>query len=79
MTISRIANLATNTQLINFLLRAQKRMMDTEVQISSEKVSQDYAGISLDAERLINIENDALILGRYKRNNERGILAVQLN
>ncbi len=70
MTISRIANLATNTQLINFLLRAQKRMMDTEVQISSEKVSQDYAGISLDAERLINIENDALILGRYKRNNE---------
>ena len=70
MTISRISNLATNTQLINFLLRAQKRMMDTEVQISSEKVSQNYAGVSLDAERLINIENNALILGRYKRNNE---------
>ncbi len=70
MTISRIANFATNTQLINFLLRSQKRMMDTQVQISSEKVSQNYAGISLKSERLINIENNTLFLDRYITNNE---------
>lgn len=67
--MTRIANLASNTQLVNLLLRTQKRMQDTQVQIASEKVSQTYKGIADEAERLVNIENDTTMLDRYATNN----------
>ncbi len=67
--MTRIANLASNTQLVNLLLRTQKRMQDAQVQIASEKVSQTYKGIATDAERLVNIENDTTLLNRYATNN----------
>ncbi len=67
--MTRIANFASNTQMVNLLLRTQKRLQDTQVQIASEKVSQDYQGIAADAERLVNIENDTTLLNRYATNN----------
>ncbi|HER26138.1 MAG TPA: hypothetical protein ENI69_03420, partial [Rhodospirillales bacterium] len=67
--MTRIANFASNTQMVTLLLRTQKRMQDAQVQIASEKVSQDYKGIANDAERLVNIENDTTMLDRYATNN----------
>jgi len=67
---SRIAHLAANNQLVGYLLRTQSRLHDTEVQIATEKVSQDYAGINRDSEHLINIEATRSNLQRFTQNND---------
>lgn len=69
--MTRISSAAVNTQLINRLLQTQERMFDLQAQVSSEKKSQDYAGIALDTQRLLNIENSRDRLERYIRNNEQ--------
>ena len=69
--MTRISSAAVNTQLVNRLLQTQERMFDLQAQVNSEKKSQDYAGISLDTQRLLNIENSRDRLERYIRNNEQ--------
>ena len=69
MATERIANLAASNSLLNYVLRVQKRVHDGEVQVASEKVSQDYAGISRDSQYLVNIENTRDALQRYVHNN----------
>ncbi|MCH8835798.1 MAG: hypothetical protein IH925_07605 [Proteobacteria bacterium] len=67
--MTRIASLAANNQLVQLLLRTQSRLQDNEVQVASEKISQDYKGIALDSERLVNLENTRNALSRYVDNN----------
>lgn len=67
--MTRIASLAANNQLVQLLLRTQSRLQDNEVQVASEKISQDYKGIALDSERLVNLENTRNALTRYVDNN----------
>jgi flagellin-like hook-associated protein FlgL len=74
--VSRISTLASNTQLVNILLATQKRLRESEVQVSSEKVSETYLGLARDAERLIGLENKSVLLERFKRNNEIAQLKV---
>lgn len=69
--MTRISSAAVNTQLVNRLLQTQERMFDLQAQVNSEKKSQDYAGISLDTQRLLNIENSRDRLERYIRNNDQ--------
>ena len=69
MATERIANLAASNSLLNYVLRVQKRVHDGEVQIASEKVSQNYAGISQDSQYLVNIENARDALQQYAHNN----------
>jgi flagellar hook-associated protein 3 FlgL len=69
--MTRISSAAVNTQLVNRLLQTQERMFDLQAQVNSEKKSQDYAGISLDTQRLLNIENSRDRLQRYIRNNDQ--------
>jgi flagellin-like hook-associated protein FlgL len=70
MTITRISNLASNNQLVSLLLKTQARLQNTQIQVGSEKKSQDYGGLGSEAERLVSIENQTKMLERYKRNNE---------
>lgn len=69
--MTRISSAAANTQLVNRILLTQQRLFDLQGQVSSEKKSQDYAGIALDSQRLLNIENSRDRLERYIRNNEQ--------
>ena len=69
--MTRISSAAVNTQLINRILQTQQRLFDLQGQVSSEKKSQDYAGIALDSQRLLNIENSRDRLERYIRNNDQ--------
>ncbi|MGH6660811.1 MAG: flagellin, partial [Rhodospirillales bacterium] len=69
--MTRISSLASNTALVNQLLRTQARLFDLQTQVSSEKVSQDYTGIALDSQRLINIENSRDSLKRFVDNNNQ--------
>jgi len=69
--MSRISTLAANTLLLNQTLRTQQRVFDGQVAISSEKKSQDYTGIFIDAQRLVNTENTRDLLSRFITNNEQ--------
>ncbi|MGB0670211.1 MAG: hypothetical protein ACPGNT_01835, partial [Rhodospirillales bacterium] len=70
INISRIANLAANTRINSYFLRTQERIYDQQIQMSSEKVSQNYMGIDDEAERLVNLENATRIYTKYKESNE---------
>lgn len=67
--MSRISSSASNTTLINQLLRTQARLFDLETQVSSQKKSQDYLGISVNSQRLLNLENTKSQLERFINNN----------
>ncbi|MCH7487429.1 MAG: hypothetical protein IIC04_10625, partial [Proteobacteria bacterium] len=68
--MSRIASLAANNQLVNILLSTQRRLQETQVQLSSGKVSQTYDGIALGSERMVNLENTQGVLERFISNND---------
>lgn len=67
--MSRISNFSSNTTLVNQLLRTQDRLFDLETQVSSQKKSQDYLGISVNSQRLLNLENTKSQLDRFINNN----------
>lgn len=67
--MSRISNFSSNTTLVNQLLRTQGRLFDLETQVSSQKKSQDYLGISVNSQRLLNLENTKSQLDRFINNN----------
>jgi len=68
--MSRVADLASTNELLSFLFKTQRRLQEAEVQVASEKKSQDYAGISTQAQRLLNMENTRDQLERFVTNNE---------
>lgn len=67
---TRIASLAANNHLLSFMFSTQQRLKDLEIQVASEKVSQDYAGISNQSQRLLDLENKRDVLERFNTNNE---------
>ncbi len=67
--MSRISSFSSNTTLINQLLRTQERLFDLETQVTSEKKSQDYLGIAVNSQRLVNLENTKSQLERFINNN----------
>lgn len=69
--MTRISSAAVNTQLISRLLQTQRSIFDLQGQVNTQKKSQDYAGIALETQRLLNIENSRDRLQRYIRNNEQ--------
>ena len=68
--MERISNFAASNSVLGVLFRTQQRLHDLEVQVTSEKVSQDYTGIARQTGYLLNIENSRDILERFARNNE---------
>lgn len=76
--MTRIASLAANEALIGRILETQKRLFETQVQVSSEKNSQTYSGIAFDAERLVNFENTAAQLARFVQNNQTANLRLDI-
>lgn len=68
--MSRIADAAANTALIQRMLLTQQDMRDANYQVSSGKKSRDYAGIALDSQRLVNLENARDLTDRFIANNQ---------
>lgn len=77
MTITRLANAAATNQLVNRLLSQQRKINELQVQLSTDKVSQNYAGIAKESERLVGLENTTSLLERFSRNNE--LMDMRLN
>ena len=76
--MSRTANLASSTNLLNILQNTQRRVNNFQIQIATEKKSQTYSGISQDSERLVRIENQVTLLNRFKKTNELMDLRLSL-
>jgi flagellar hook-associated protein 3 FlgL len=76
-TMSRISTFASNTLLIQRIFRTQQRVMDGQIQVSSEKKSQVYQGIANASGRLLSYEHTRDLLARYTENNQQ--MDVRLN
>jgi flagellar hook-associated protein 3 FlgL len=68
--MTRIADQASVNTVIARMLDTQARLNDLQVQLSSEKKSQDYQGIARDSERLVKFENSRDSLQAFIVNNE---------
>lgn len=68
--MSRIANYASQQILNSYLNKVRTRIQHTQVQLTSEKRAQDYAGIGGDTQRLVGYEVDVQRLTNFKRDNE---------
>ncbi|MEK7246549.1 MAG: hypothetical protein AAB223_11080, partial [Pseudomonadota bacterium] len=75
--MSRIGTLASNNVLVNQLFETTRRLQNEQLQLSSEKVSQVYSGISADAQRLVTQENSFAALGQFIGNN--GAISTRLD
>ena len=53
----RFATFGTHKMAQSHMLDAQNRLFDSQMQISSGKVSRNYAGVAIDSRRLVNLEN----------------------
>lgn len=68
--MSRISNYASQQTLNNYLSKVQNRIQDTQVQLTSEKRAQTYAGIGVDTQRLVGYEVDVMKLTNFKSDND---------
>ena len=75
---SRISSLASNNQLIEILLTTQRRLQNTQIQLSSGKRSQTYDGIKLGSERMVNLENTQGALEKFITNNDTTALQMDV-
>lgn len=76
--MSRIADLASTNRILQTLFDTQKKMRDTELQVSTGKVSQTYDNIFLQSQRLVNMENTNTDLQRFVKSNSVSDLRLDI-
>lgn len=67
--MSRIATLAASNTLLDLMSKVQGRLQDQQVQVTTEKAAQTYAGIASKAGRLVSLETTRAAVGRSIDNN----------
>jgi len=67
--MTSVPTLATHTIMANRLISTQQKVYDLQVQLSTGKKSQKYSGISDDAMRLVNYENELSRANNYINTN----------
>lgn len=75
--VTRVASYMSNQVMVGRMKDVQARLFDTQVQVATEKKSQTYKGISSDAMRLVNFENQHTQLERYRKNNALAEVRLQ--
>src|SRR3990172_1240144 len=65
----RIGTFAHQQLTLAHALNSQRQMLDLQIQVSSGKISRDYAGIASEAQRLVSLETAHLRAGQYVENN----------
>ncbi len=64
----RFATFSTHKMAQSQMLDAQLRLFESQMQISSGKVSRSYAGVAIDSRRLVNLENAVIGVQGYIKN-----------
>jgi len=77
MISSTIANLAQETKLLNRIFTTQKQILDTQNQISTQKVAVRYSEIAADSDRLVNLKASQERIDRFTLNNQQVIQRLQ--
>lgn len=67
--MTRVANLAQHERNLSHILNAMDRLNTGQLQISSGRKSENYAGIARDARRLVNVEAAHIRTSQYIENN----------
>lgn len=75
--MTRVSTLAQSDLIVSQLLETQADIFDLQTQVSTEEVSQDFAGIAVDSQRLLTIENSRDTLEQFNSNNE--IIGLRLD
>jgi flagellar hook-associated protein 3 FlgL len=68
--MTRVANLAQHERNLAHILDAQRRLSQGQLQISSGKKSEQYAGVATDARRIVNVETSHVRTTQYISNNK---------
>ena len=68
--MTRVATLAQNQRNLAYILDAQQRMNEAQLQISSGKKSEYYSGIAADTRRLLNVQTSHIQTTQYISNNK---------
>lgn len=68
--MNRISQFSSANQLSHLIGKTQARISDSQTQLASEKVAQDYSGIAPDTRRLLSIESARIMAARFQQNNE---------
>jgi flagellar hook-associated protein 3 FlgL len=68
--MTRISTHGAQVSYIARMVEMQMSMHQAQQRVTSEKKSQNYAGISVDTSRLINMENERDLVGRFIENNK---------
>lgn len=68
--MSRIGSYGASQMYLSRLMAIQTRISKEQIQVSTEKKSVNYTGISADANRLINIENEKAKAEGYIKSND---------
>lgn len=66
--MTRVTNLSQNELTLFYLQGTQQRMTDTQNQISTGLISQDYAGLGADTSRLVNLQSAEARINQYANN-----------
>jgi len=67
--MTRVANFVQHERNLSYLLDAQRRLATGQLQVSSGKKAEAFAGIASDARRLINVESAHVRTTQYITNN----------
>ncbi|MBF0093229.1 MAG: hypothetical protein HQL34_01645 [Alphaproteobacteria bacterium] len=76
--MARVATLVNNQILVDRMMTVRKRVDDAQVQVSTNKKSQNYAGVAFDSLRLVSFENQRTNLNRYVENNTTAQLRLKI-
>ena len=68
--MTRVADVAQNSRILGFIASTQSKVAVIQTQIGSGRKSQEYKGISRDAERLVSLEAVHLRTNQYVENNQ---------
>jgi flagellar hook-associated protein 3 FlgL len=66
----RVATFANHNLSMGYTMESQRKVYDLQVQVSSGKVSSDYAGLGADVHRLVSLKNASTSATQYQANNQ---------
>jgi flagellar hook-associated protein 3 FlgL len=68
--MTRVATFAQHQRNLSYILDAQRRMNMGQLQVSSGKRAEHFAGVSTDARRIVNIESSHIRTSQFMSNND---------
>jgi flagellin-like hook-associated protein FlgL len=76
--MTRIATYGSHLSLLSRMLDTQRSVHDAQAQVSTEKKSQDYAGLAASSFRLVALENERSLSERFVETNQTAMTKLNV-